>query len=83
MRFHVPSFVLGFTSGLVLRASAERLRPVAVELGALGLHLGRLARGIVDRQREHGEDLWAEIEERARARLRGRHNGAARPVMSS
>lgn len=70
MKFHTPSFLMGFASATVIAMTGKRLKPVAVELGALGLHLAHLARGMAERQREHVEDLWAEIEERARDRKR-------------
>jgi len=77
MKFHTPSFLIGFGSAAVIGLTGKRLKPVAVELGALGLHLVHLGRGVVERQREHVEDLWAEIEERNRERkqaLAGRRN---------
>jgi len=70
MRFHGPSFLLGIGVTAALVAARGRLRPVAVELGALGLHLGRAGRSRVERRREDLEDLWAEVEERVRARVR-------------
>jgi hypothetical protein len=50
-------------------ATRGRLRPVFVELSALGLHLARLGRSLAERQREDMEDLWAEVEERLRSRV--------------
>jgi hypothetical protein len=70
MKFHTPSFLMGFVSATVIAMTGKRLKPVAVELGALALHLAHLGWGVVERQREHGEDLWAEIEERMRERRR-------------
>jgi len=70
MKFHTPSFLMGFASATVIAMTGKRLRPVAVELGALGLHLGHLTWGVVERQREQVEDLWAEIHERVRERRR-------------
>lgn len=68
MKFHTPSFLIGVASAAVLMVTGKRLKPVAVELGALGMHLGHLAWGVMERQREHVEDLWAEVEERTRQR---------------
>lgn len=68
MKFHTPSFLLGFSSATVLALTGKRLKPIAVELGALGLHLGRLAWGVIERQRETIEDTWAEMENRAHER---------------
>lgn len=71
MKFHVPSFLLGFATAAALIGARAALRPVLVELGALGVHLGRIGRAVVERQRENIEDLFAEIEETARQRSRG------------
>lgn len=79
MRFHAGSFLLGVGLTAATMAARERLRPVAVEVGALGLHFARLGRTLVERRREGFEDLWAEVEERAREHAREvvrRANGA-------
>jgi hypothetical protein len=68
MNFHTPSFLLGVGVAVAVMSTRERLRPVVVELSALGVHLGRLGRAIVERQWEHVEDLWAEVGERVRDR---------------
>lgn len=70
MKFHTPSFLLGVGMTAAVVASRERLRPVVVEVSALGVHLSRLGRALFERQREHAEDLWAEVEERVRERGR-------------
>lgn len=70
MKFHFPSFLLGFGSATVLITAKDTLRPVAVELASLGLHVARVGRALVLRQRERVEDLWAEVEERTRKRAR-------------
>jgi hypothetical protein len=85
MRFHVPSFLLGVGVTATVVATRVRLHPIAVEVAALGVHLGRLARGLTERRREDLEDFWAEVEQRVRLRDRepgppARHaatNGAA------
>jgi hypothetical protein len=68
MKFHPPSFVLGLASAVALMGTRKRLRPVVIELAALGVHFGKLALTLVERQRENAEDLWAEVEERVRER---------------
>jgi hypothetical protein len=68
MKFHAPSFLLGVGVTSAVFAARARLRPVVVEISALGLHLGRLGRGLWEREREGLEDLWAEVEERVRER---------------
>jgi hypothetical protein len=79
-KFHPTSFVIGLGSAVAFMAARQRLRPVLVELAAVGVHLGRLGLALVERQRENAEDLWAEIDDRARQRLKGRRprsgNGA-------
>jgi hypothetical protein len=83
MKFHAPSFLLGAGLTAAVIAARGRLRPVAAAVVALGVHLGRLARSIVERRREDLEDLWAEVEARVDARAaadaRSYHggNGAA------
>lgn len=71
MKIHVPSFVLGFATAAVAIGARKALRPVLVELGALGLQMARAARAVVERQREHVEDLYADVEETVRRRARG------------
>jgi hypothetical protein len=86
MKFHLPSYLLGFGTAAVLLGARATFRPVVVELGAVAIQLGRTARVLVERQREALEDLRAEIEERVRARVHRAHangNGrAAAPVAS-
>jgi DNA-directed RNA polymerase specialized sigma24 family protein len=65
MRFDATSFALGFVTAAVLGATRERLRPVGVEVSAFALHLARLGRAMLERQRETAEDLVAEVEARA------------------
>lgn len=65
MKFHTPSFLLGVGVTAAAMGARSRLRPVVVELSALGVHLVRVARGVFERQRESVEDLWAEIGHRA------------------
>jgi hypothetical protein len=77
MKFHATSFALGFGTAVVLGATRERLRPVGVEISAFALHLARIGRAMLERQRENAEDLLAEIEDRARQRAQGAAAGAA------
>jgi hypothetical protein len=78
MKFHSPSFLMGFAGAAVVMASAKRLRPVVVEVASLGLHFARLGRAVVERQRESAEDLWAEVEEKARLRGRAKRRDTGR-----
>ena len=70
MKFHTPSFLLGVGVTAAVMASRVHLRPVVVEVSALGLHLARLGRALLEREREEAEDLWAEVGERVRERGR-------------
>jgi len=81
LKLHLPSYLLGLATAGVVSLARERLRPVALEMTALGVHFGRIARAIVERQRENAEDLWAEIDERVRQRFRrGDHVNGREPA---
>lgn len=90
-KFHPASFVLGVGSAVALMAAGKRLRPVFVELAALGVHLGRLGLTLLERERENIDDLWAEVQDRARrkeeeVRVRipeRRANGKPRPTFET
>ncbi|WP_437908812.1 hypothetical protein WME95_13465 [Sorangium sp. So ce327] len=75
MKFHPPSFALGVGTAVLLMGKKQHLRPVVVEIAALGLHLGRLGVGLLERQREHVEDLFAEVAERVRQKAAGGARG--------
>lgn len=82
MKFQSASFLVGAFAAVAVMSTRARLRPVVVELGALALQLARLGRTLFERQIENAEDVWAEVEERARlhdrrGRARARHEGAA------
>jgi hypothetical protein len=67
MRFHVPSFLVGYAAGLATSAVSKRLRPLLVEIATLAYQtFDQLAARLV-MKREDLEDLLAE----ARARARG------------
>jgi hypothetical protein len=70
MKFHLPSYLLGIGTAMVVTNTRDTLRPVFVELIAVGVQLRRVGRGLIERQNEHVEDLRAEIEERVRQRMR-------------
>ena len=77
MKFHAPSFLLGVGVTAAAVAAKDRLRPVAVEIAALGVHLTRVARSVVARRREDLEDIWAEVSERVQDRARAHAPGSA------
>jgi hypothetical protein len=67
MKFHVPSFLLGFASGAGSAVLAPRLRKLTVELATTAF---RLADGLsvrLARKREDLEDILAEARARARS----------------
>jgi hypothetical protein len=74
MLFHLPSFVLGYASGLFTALVAPRLKPMALDIAAAGYRLFDALAVRAARGREDLEDLLAE------ARARARHGRqAARP----
>jgi hypothetical protein len=67
MRFHLPSFLLGYVAGAGSAALSTRLRPLALEVATTVYRaMDGLAARLVMR-REDVEDFFAE----ARARARG------------
>jgi len=89
MNVHGPSVAIGASVALVLAFAARRLRPVAVELGALALDLGKVARAAVELQRENIEDFFCEVQHRSAEQARERReqrmkrNGAGTPTATS
>ena len=76
MKFHWPSFLLGYGAGVGSAVIARHLRPFAVELGTA---MWRLADGVVARiaiLREDAEDVIVE----ARARARGATAASGAPA---
>ncbi len=78
MKFHLPSYVMGVASVLAAVGARRRLRPVAVEVAAVGTVLAKSAWAIVEQQREWLEDLLAEVDERVSQRLRHRRSANGR-----
>jgi hypothetical protein len=70
--FDIKSFLLGLGGAVAFVAVRRHLRPILVELASTGIHFGKLGYGIAERQREHAEDLWAEIGDRVRRKATGR-----------
>ena len=65
MRFHFPSFMIGFVAGASAKALAPRIRPVLVELATAGYRVVRAVGAHAARRREDFEDLLAEARARA------------------
>jgi hypothetical protein len=66
MKFHLPSFLIGFVAGAGAKALAPRIRPLALELMTVGYKLARGFMTQAARRREDFEDLAAEAKARAR-----------------
>jgi hypothetical protein len=80
MKFHLPSYILGLVSGLALRGARERMRPVIVELASVATAFSKIGWGVVERQREWVEDLWAEVDERVRQRFKTDRTSNGQPT---
>jgi hypothetical protein len=72
LTFHLPSYLLGVLTAFVADELRDRFRPVAVESAAVASVVWMGCREVVERQRENIEDLFAEIQDRARDKLRRR-----------
>lgn len=72
MKVHGPSVAIGASAALVLAFAARRLRPVAVEMGALALDLAKMARATIELQRENIEDFFCEVQHRSAEQARER-----------
>jgi hypothetical protein len=72
MNVHGPSLAFGFSAAIVIAFAAKRLRPVAVELGALALEMAKMGRAAIALQRESIDDFLSDVQahsaEQARAR---------------
>ena len=67
MRFHFPSFLIGYGAGVASAALAPRLRPVLISLGAAGFRMFDAIAVAAARRREDLADLLAEARARATA----------------
>ncbi len=70
MRFHLPSFMLGYGAGAVSVLAGKRLRPFLVEVATAVYGLVESVGARIATQREDLEDVLAEARERARSRVR-------------
>ncbi len=71
MRFHLPSFMLGYGAGAVSVLAGKRLRPFVMEVATTVYGIVDAVAARVATKREDWEDLLAEARERARARAAG------------
>src|SRR5262245_8955416 len=67
MQFHLPSFLLGYGSGIATALFAKRLQPIVVQLGVMARQLVDRAGAVVSMRREDLEDAVAETRRRGRA----------------
>ncbi len=79
MRFHLPSFMLGYGAGAVTVLAGKRLRPFVLEVATAVYGLVGAVRARIAVEREDLEDVLAEARERARARVRREPRAAATP----
>jgi hypothetical protein len=72
MNMHGPSLALGFSGALAVALAARRLRPVAIELGAVAIEVAKMGRAALEIQRENLEDFFCDIEVRVTERAKTR-----------
>ena len=72
MNVHGPSMALGFSIALATAFAARRLRPVAVELGALAIEMVKMGRATIELQREALEDFLCDVQVRSAEQARER-----------
>src|SRR5262249_53550310 len=70
VRFHLPSYLLGVLSAAAADEVRGRFRPVIVESAAVASVVWIRCREVVERQKENIEDLWADVHDRARDKMR-------------
>lgn len=86
MNVHGPSVAIGFSAALIVAFAARRLRPVAIEIGALAVEIAKMTRSAIELQRECLEDFRYEVlyrqTENARKRReeRMKHSSTANPA---
>jgi hypothetical protein len=79
MRFHFPSFLIGFGAGAASVALGQRLRPLAIEVATAAYQVIDALAARVAMFQEDVEDVMAEAKARARApRPRARARARAR-----
>jgi hypothetical protein len=72
VKVHGPSVAIGFFSALVIGISAKRLRPVAIEIGALAMEIANMARATIELRREDIEDFFFDVQHRSTQRAQER-----------
>ena len=61
MRVHGPSIAIGFSAAMLVAFVARRLRPVAIEMGALMVEVVQMGRLVIELPREYLEDLQCDV----------------------
>jgi len=69
MRFHFPSFLIGYGAGAATVAFWSRVRPLALELATAAYRFVDIVAARAAAKREDIEDLLAEARARARKRV--------------
>jgi hypothetical protein len=70
MRFHLPSYLLGVLTAVAADEVRGRFRPVVVESAAVASVVWIRLREVFERQKENVEDLWADVHDLARDKMR-------------
>jgi hypothetical protein len=65
MKFHFPSFVIGYAAGAATAALAPKIKPIVLELAAAGYRIADAIAVVAARKREDLADLLAEARARA------------------
>lgn len=71
MKFHLPSFLIGYAAGAGTVMMGKHLRPVLLEVATVGWRFVDAVAARAAIRQEDFEDLIAEARARARARARG------------
>jgi hypothetical protein len=69
MRFHLPSFLIGYAAGAATAVLSHRLRPLLLEIATAAYRVGDVVVARLATTREDLEDLVAEARARARNQL--------------
>ncbi|AKF84865.1 hypothetical protein SAMN05443572_101922 [Myxococcus fulvus] len=77
MKFHLPSFLLGYTAGAGTVMLSKHLRPLLVELATAAYRFGDMVMSRTAIKQEDLEDLLAEAKARARRAANGHPQGQA------
>jgi len=77
MRFHFPSFLIGYGAGVTTVLAGQYLRPLVVEMASAAFSLADAVAARIAVFREDVDDVLAEAKARARQPRRPKHARAA------